>query len=562
MSAAGQKTRTSAYPQKTVVTMRLLMSSVALALSAAVPLSYAADATVGNGQPASCTETTLAAAINTVQADSQGGTVRFNCGGAIGGRTINLSTQKLLTGVITIDGGGNITLNAQSNSRIFQIDPRPNPEDFTVVNLQNLVLINGFAAGGFGGAILGNSGVQLNLSNVTINNSRAGLTGGAIAMAPGSTLNVSGSSFRENTGTDGGAIATSAITQIVDSRFVLNTATGVGTTGQGGAIQSYSENLAIETSIFSFNLAVNGGAIYKRDAFFTMYTSQLANNTAADDGGALFAQAGVTDVRIGDSRFIGNIATNGAGGAIRSNQLDVDRSLFDNNRAQRGGAVSVRPGAIERALIVDCTLSNNFAQSNGGAGEILSTEAGTFFGYQLTTSDNVASTGSGGDFYFSGDVQAKFQRSSLLNASAPIANGGGSIRSVGSNIIKLGGSLIFSRQGQDCTGSGFTSEGANVGAGSCNLTHPGSAGLSAPDQIVLTFAQLGLAEFGNYGGQFNNYLPEATSPALNTFRCNTGDLDARRLPRNIGSNCDSGALERQLSERPAALFRNGFEGEF
>lgn len=539
----------------------LITPLIAFALALGTQLSHAADATVGNGLPSSCTEAALTSAINAVQADAQGGTVRFNCGGAIGGRTINLSAQKLLTGAITIDGGGSITLNAQSNSRIFQVDPRPNPEDFTVVNLQNLVLINGFAAGGFGGAILGNAGVQLNVSNVTINNSRAGLTGGAIAMAPGSTLNVSSSSFRENTGTDGGAIATSASTQIVDSRFVLNTATGAGTQGEGGAIQSYSANLGIESSIFSFNLALNGGAIYKRDAFFTLYDSQLANNTAANDGGAVFAQLGVTDVRIGDSRFIGNIATNGAGGAIRSNQLDVERALFDNNRAQNGGALSIRPRNTERALLSDCTLSNNFAQVNGGAAEILSTESGVFFAYQVTSSDNTANTGSGGDFYFSGNVQARLLRSSVLNASAPIANGGGSIRSVGSNVIKLGGSLIFSRQGQDCSGGGFLSEGANVGAANCNLVHPGSAGLFAPDQTVLTFSQLGLGEFGNYGGPFNNYLPEATSPALNTFRCSSSDLDARRLARNIGSNCDSGALERQLSERPAALFRNGFEGE-
>ena len=76
----------------------------ALVLLLAIRISSAADATVGNGLPSSCTDAALNAAINTVQSDIQGGTVSFNCGVLIGGRTISVAAQKILTGVITIDG--------------------------------------------------------------------------------------------------------------------------------------------------------------------------------------------------------------------------------------------------------------------------------------------------------------------------------------------------------------------------------------------------------------------------------------------------------------------------
>jgi predicted outer membrane repeat protein len=521
-----------------------------------VGVAHADDATVGNGTGASCTEAALTTAINTVQA-SQGGTVRFNCG--VTTRTIAITTPKNLTGFIVIDGEGFITLTGQDLSRIFIVNPRPNPEDPTQVTLQNITLRNGFASGGFGGAVLGNGGIVLNLNNVTINNSSAGLSGGALAMAPSTTLNISNSSFRENTAPDGGAITTSAVTTIENSRFVLNTANGIGSSGQGGAIQSYVADLSLRKNLFSFGLANRGGAVYKRGAELSIKDSQFDNNNAVSDGGAVFAETGVSQ-RTSGNEFRGNIATNGRGGAIAAGDLQAADSLFDNNRAPFGGAISMRPSILERLLISNSTLSNNFALQVGGGIEIASSEGSRFDAYQVTTSNNVASNSSGGDFYIGGIVFTLIQRSSLIDGQAAIAAGGGSVFSNSTFPVTFRQSLIFSKQGQDCSGSGsFISEGANVGAGSCNLTFPGDADLQA-DQIVIVRSQLGLGEFASYGGRFNHHMPLVGSPALNTFMCFGGDMDARLLLRNIGGRCDSGAVERQTGEEPAALFRNGFEG--
>ena len=106
-------------------------------LSMALP-SSAKNAVVGTGAPASCTETTFNAALALVVNDNQGGTLTFNCGPDPD--VILLSSVKNLTGVVTIDGGGKMTLDGQDSTRLFNINPRANPVDPTIVTLQNIDL--------------------------------------------------------------------------------------------------------------------------------------------------------------------------------------------------------------------------------------------------------------------------------------------------------------------------------------------------------------------------------------------------------------------------------------
>lgn len=515
----------------------------------------AADATVGTGVPGSCTEAALTAAINQVQSDIQGGTVVFNCG-VFPTQVINLSSQKTLTGFITIDGGSAVELSGQNATRIFQVNAPPNPEDATVVTLRNLRLRNGSASGGFGGAVLGNAGVQLNLEAVSIRNSTAGLSGGALAMAPNTTLTISDSEFRNNSAPDGGALATSAGTTIQRTHFVLNTATGGGS-GQGGAIQSYLSNLVINQSTFSFNQGRDGGAIYKRGALLTVDGSQLENNLSTVDGGAIYAESNVVDVQLFNTQLQGNLAS-GRGGALHAPNTFIHSCLFDNNRAAfDGGAIALRPGSNSMgSLLFVSTLSNNFGAIGCGGVDMAGGASSTLSVDQITTAHNEGQ-GSGGDLCFTGPMTATITRSSLINGRSAVGATGGSIFNAGAS-VRLGYSLIFSARGQDCAGTGsFQSLGANLGATSCNLTFAGTPETGA-DIVVVALAQLGLGTFANYGGRYQYYLPNADSPALNRYDC-SGGVDARERPLPVGSRCDAGAVERQLVEGPPALFRDGFE---
>ncbi len=76
-------------------------------------------ATVGDGSAASCTEDALHAAVAEVDA-AGGGTVRFDCGGAL---TITLSRSVHVGGPATIlDGGGEITLSGGGAVRVIELD--------------------------------------------------------------------------------------------------------------------------------------------------------------------------------------------------------------------------------------------------------------------------------------------------------------------------------------------------------------------------------------------------------------------------------------------------------
>ena len=63
---------------------------------------------VGSGSPASCSETALDAALA-----SNNGAIRFDCGAAP--HTITVTSEKMITESLVIDGGGTITLSATDN---------------------------------------------------------------------------------------------------------------------------------------------------------------------------------------------------------------------------------------------------------------------------------------------------------------------------------------------------------------------------------------------------------------------------------------------------------------
>jgi len=515
-----------------------------------LPFGALADsAVVGTGSPASCTTIAFHNAVAALDlGQAPGGTLSFDCGP--NPHTIVVNGQSFLNSQTTVDGGGRITLDGDNQHRIFVVAPR-SPGDQTDVTIRDITLLRGLSFGDFGGAVFGAEGVTVTLDGVTVNDSRAGLTGGALAMAPGSTLNVFRSSFRNNSGNDGGAFAISATTLIEDSEFILNTAT----TGQGGAIQSWIAPMTIRRSNFVFNLGNRGGAIYKRHAEVVIESSRFRDNTSQLDGGAIYAENDALQVNAFDAFFEGNIATQGAGGAIRSlNDVVVAQSTFHNNRAQVGGAISISSAFQPR--IDDATFSSNVAVLRGGGIDVVNASSRVKL-FQLSMANNVVQNGPGGDIALQG-AQADIELSTLIGGSAT-GGAGGILVGTGASAI-LRGNAIFAAAGSPCiaiTSGTMTSNGNNVGPqAACALNH-------ASDVNVTTFAGLGVGEFGDYGGRQDGYLPLPGSPLIDRFACAGSDI--RLKPRSVDGDgngtplCDSGAMERQLIEPGLALFRDGFE---
>lgn len=313
---------------------------------------------VGTGTPGSCTEAALTNAL------SGGGMVTFNCGGV---HTITVTSEKTISADTTLDGGSSITISGGNSTRIF--------------NVQN--------------------GADVILRNITIANGNAGgNNGGGIYVERLSTLTVENSTFSNNTGHNGGGIATNgwgandtgvALT-ISDSAFNNNVATAGaipgGGNGGGGIYLSGGSAATITDSTFTGNQSVNGGAIHLLHAnlFLTdvIFTSNVANNTAGGGGGGAIYMDGTKsmagEVRVTTSTFTGN-STNQLGGAIFSypegtGSFHIDQSTFDgnisNNRGM-GGAIYHQSASGNELMTVD---NSTFVNNRAVAGPVGSASQG------------------------------------------------------------------------------------------------------------------------------------------------------------------------------------------
>ena len=81
-----------------------------------------------------------------------------------------------------------------------------------------------------------------------------------------------------------------------------------------------------------------------------------------------------------------------------------------------------------------------------------------------------------------------------------------------------------------------------------NLATDTACSLAATGDQQSTTA--GLGALADNGGPVPTRLVAAGSPAIDAAACDAGrPLDARQLPRPVGSSCDTGATENQVSER-------------
>ena len=174
------------------------------------------------------------------------------------------STDTIKTGIVinknntVIDGQGH-TIDAKDQSRIFDVRG-------TAVTLKNIIFTNGHAEK-TGGAIY-NYGENLRILNCTFTNNTADSRGGAVYSYPNSYTVFVNSTFKNNKGAYGGALAllgdnNHARHDVINCTFIANKATADDF--GGGAIFYYGDwdsNNYVRGSIFINNTANIGGAIY------------------------------------------------------------------------------------------------------------------------------------------------------------------------------------------------------------------------------------------------------------------------------------------------------------
>ena len=214
------------------MTHRTLHLLLMVSAVAGAGVAHGANAVVGNGTAASCTEL----ALRTALFSPPGGTVSFNCGP--GPVTISINQRLDITADTTItaanqgnpkkgSGQGGVTLLAAAASftQLFSVSP-------SVTLSLECVTLDGGRSSGDGGAIV-NSG-SLVLNQVAIVNASASGDGGAIRNL--GTLTAQSSTLSNNSAARGGAIssATGATAHLFNCTVSANSANP----GPGGGIHN------------------------------------------------------------------------------------------------------------------------------------------------------------------------------------------------------------------------------------------------------------------------------------------------------------------------------------
>ncbi len=328
-------------------------------------------AVVGDGSPASCTQSILKAAVE------QGGEVSFNCGAQP--HIIYLTEEIFIDKDIVIDGGGLIILDGRSKNRIFKTlsDREPNMN----INLRNLQLQYGYNHNEGGGAIHFGARTDVLMENVIFYKNEALRDrpqcdggGGAFFLGYASTATIKNSRFLYNKANNGGAMAhLHSDLDVTDSLFEGNSATHTAFVGQ-------------------YNDCSGGGAIYmdgaRRDydggeRWLKFRRVKFINNQVDHLGGAIYSHIYDTDnTLVEDCLFIGNQATGDwGGGAIWHNRADgqgymyLNNSLIAHNRAHRSGGgiyadgpLSIRNTTLYKNMVLNPHVAEeDYRRGIGGA---------------------------------------------------------------------------------------------------------------------------------------------------------------------------------------------------
>ncbi len=466
------------------------------------PRLYAADQVVTNCS----SDTDLRNKINALQT-SGGGTLSFNCGVA----TIVLTGGVLppITGNITIDGGGSITLSGNSAARIFNV------ASGAMLSLNNLTLTKAHGAGD-GGAIYNNGTLLVAYSKFIDNTADA--SGGAIVTY--GVLTITQSEFANNRGANGGAVYprfSQAVTHITYSNFHDNETTST-TDGWGGAILLWDgAPVTIEHSVFNNNKARSGGAIYVfRNSTLAFSSSTAAYNQATAMNGGAIENHGTTNIT--DSTIQYNSASNVGGGVMSDSGFTLTKSTLDHNTASAGGGL-YNWGA--GPTITNVTFSGNSAQFGGAIYNV--------------------------------KANVTLSASTLYQNSATLSGGGIESNTYSGQKFMVKNTVIV---------KGASGENCNDGQSPPTLTSEGF-NLSDDNSCTAFFNKVGdrnntaamLNALANNGGATQTHLPQTASPLIdNGGAIGAPSTDQRGISRPQGAAVDIGAVEVcQMKPAPPVL---------
>jgi len=268
----------------------------------------------------------------------------------------------VITSEITIQGRNSVIIRDEAlpcernepasvtDFRIFLV------ESGGKLTLENVTLKNGCAKGDI--AIQKQGGAILNLGTTTLNeatlsNNSAG-DGGAIRNRDNSRLEIIKSTLSNNRSSTGGGIynGETGVVMVENSTISSNNADG----GRGGGFYIVNGSVVIRNSVVSLNEATNGGGIYNAADDLTIENSRISANVAVENGGGLTNLEGITSL-VGVTLSVNESGISG-GGIWNNGALTLTNSTLSGNIAVDGGA-----------FLSDGTVTLNNATIYGSIGE-------------------------------------------------------------------------------------------------------------------------------------------------------------------------------------------------
>ncbi|MCA9979510.1 MAG: hypothetical protein KDD89_01705, partial [Anaerolineales bacterium] len=461
---------------------------------------------------------------------------------------------------------------------------------YVEVDIRNLTLTEGNAAGDAAGAIFFGDDVIATLDNThAISNTAE--DGGAYFMMPTAVVTITNSTLISNTAnSDGGAIYNRGITTIDNITGTLNYAGDDGgvlyntnfltitnslireneSFDEGGGIHNSDDNMyIISTLVYSNTAGGNGGGINNRD-YMEVINSTIAYNNSGQFGGGLRSSSAAYII-VEDSLIMHNEALSDGGGLDISNigELTNTRILTNTSGTQGGGLwsedvymdnvlvqgnIATEGGGIYNNFdltLLNSTIRDNEATRFGGG--MAQCDCGFAYLENNLFANNEAGSSGGGGIHNNGlldVVNSTFSGNSTASLGGGIYNDelgevwGGYLTFSGNTAVLGGGfsdagvfelehSIITNSTGGDCFPFGGAVSGLNNlidNEGSCVLDS-----LGAVTNFDTTLA--------DNGGDTLTHALLTGSNAIDTAVDNGPSTDQRGVARpQIGAN-DIGAFE-------------------
>ena len=268
-------------------------------------------------------------------------------------------------GALVVSGNMVLDLNGHTLNRNRTEEEEADGCVIKVLSGASLTIINGTITGGrnsgSGGGIYSEGNLTLN--DVVVVNNKCTATGGGIYCKTGSFNMTGGGIIRNQTTVDGSAAGGGGIYADLVAEFEMNnvTVTENSTISKGGGIRLhintadtyYINNCTITKNTSGEYSESKGGGIYfdsdNGNGKLNVTGGLICVNTVDKEGGGVYVNHG--KVSIQDCNLMGNIVSNGIGGAVSvhgntQNKLNINGCGINGNSSKnQGGGVYVGDGA-------------------------------------------------------------------------------------------------------------------------------------------------------------------------------------------------------------------------